>query len=64
LIKFENELENLKKKKLFRSLKKVGEKGVYLFIEGKKCLNLSSNDYLNLSEDERLKRASIIRTHL
>lgn len=59
MINFENELENLKKKKLFRSLKRVGEKGVYLSIEGKKCLNLSSNDYLDLSEDERLKRASI-----
>lgn len=64
MIEFEKELETLKKKKLFRSLKRIGEKGIYLSIEGKKCLNLSSNDYLNLSENERLKRASIEATSL
>ncbi len=48
-------LEDLKSTKSFRFLKNINEKnGKYISVDGKKMLNLSSNDYLNVGSDKNL----------
>lgn len=57
---FEDEIRGLKEKNRFRRLSAVeAEGGSGLIIDGKRVLNLSSNNYLGLSRHPRLKEAAI-----
>ena len=52
---YEQEIEELKEKDNFRIIRDIEEKeGKYILQNGIKMLNLSSNDYLNLSTDKSL----------
>lgn len=54
---FDTELEELKQKHTYREIPDIAEKnGEYVIIDNKKLLNLSSNDYLNLSTNEDLAK--------
>lgn len=53
----EIEIKNLKYENNFRSIKNIKKKeGKYIFIDEKKMLNLSSNDYLGVGNDENIKK--------
>lgn len=52
---FQKEIENLKKIDNYRQIYNIKKKsGKYVFIDNKRLLNLSSNDYLGLSTDKKL----------
>lgn len=55
----EDELASLKERGLLRDLNALPETGGEIVIDGKKILNFSSNDYLGLAGDRRLKDAAI-----
>lgn len=54
---FESELKKLKQTHSYRQIPPIIEKtGEYVLIDNKKLLNLSSNDYLNISTDNLLAK--------
>lgn len=54
---YQTELDELKAKNSYRQIPEITEKeGEYVIYDGKKLLNLSSNDYLNLSTNEDLAK--------
>ena len=56
----QDELGGLKASHLFRTLKKVdSEQSSRIVIDGRECINLSSNNYLGLANHQALKEASI-----
>jgi len=57
---FTSELNILKEKSVFRYIKDIQKKeGKYIFLNNKKMLNLSSNDYLNIGANVDLKNEFI-----
>lgn len=55
----ENELNNLKEQGLYNNIRTIGTpQGAWLEIEGKRVLNLCSNNYLGLANHPRLKQAA------
>ncbi|MEI8176784.1 MAG: aminotransferase class I/II-fold pyridoxal phosphate-dependent enzyme, partial [Candidatus Omnitrophota bacterium] len=56
----DNELEEIRRAGLYRSLKCVdGQQGARVTVDGRASLNLCSNNYLGLANDPRLMKASI-----
>lgn len=49
--RYKKELDELKKDSLFRSIKPIEKSGKYIFSDGNRLLNLSSNDYLGIGSD-------------
>ncbi len=57
---FQKDLEDRKSQGIYRTLKSVGSpQGREITLEGKRVLNFSSNDYLGLANDVRIKKAAI-----
>ncbi|RMF31816.1 MAG: pyridoxal phosphate-dependent aminotransferase family protein, partial [Candidatus Nitrosothermus koennekii] len=56
-MRYSKELEELKSNNLYRELRKVKVSNPFAYINGKRYLLLSSNDYLGLSRDERVLNA-------
>lgn len=60
MIDFAQELIDLEEKGLRRTLRIVdSESDAWIIIDGKKVLNLCSNNYLGLANDQRIKQAAI-----
>jgi len=53
---FKNEIDKLKQGCCFRTLKPVEKRGQFVFLDGKKYLNLNSNDYLAVAGDEKIRQ--------
>ena len=57
-----NELDLLKENSMFRQISPIEKKdGEYVYLNGHKLINMSSNDYLNLSTDKLLIKEFIDR---
>lgn len=56
-MRYSKELEELKSNNLYRELRKIKVSNPFAYINGKRYLLLSSNDYLGLSRDERVLNA-------
>lgn len=54
---FELEIKRLKQDFCFRSLKPVQKDGDYVILDGKKYLNLNSNDYLAIANDKHIRKS-------
>ena len=54
LSKYQDELRQLQKQTCERKLTYLNKEGKYIYIEGKRYLNLSSNDYLGIAEDKNV----------
>ena len=54
LSKYQDELRQLQKQTCERKLTSLNKEGKYIYIEGKRYLNLSSNDYLGIAEDKNV----------
>lgn len=52
---YKNEVERLRADFCFRELKSVKKSGNFIFVDGKKYLNLNSNDYLSIAGDEKIR---------
>ena len=57
--KYVDRLEQLKAKDSFRFFKKIERHGHHIVLNQQKMLNLSSNDYLGLAQDQNLKQRSL-----
>lgn len=56
----ENELENLRNEGLYINIRTLeSPQGAWITVNGKRVLNLCSNNYLGFANDERLKRSAI-----
>ena len=53
----EQALQTLKKNELYRQIPALAHDGRYVVYQGKRLLNIASNDYLGLGSDGRLQRA-------
>ena len=54
LSKYQDELRQLQKQTCERKLTSLNKEGKYIYIEGKRYLNLSSNDYLGIAEEKNV----------
>ncbi len=60
---FSDELKSLRENQLYRSLKEIdSDQDVFVEFQGRQFLNFSSNNYLGLANDPRLKQAAIEAT--
>ncbi len=60
---FSDELKSLRENQLYRSLKEIdSDQDVFVEFQGQQFLNFSSNNYLGLANDPRLKQAAIEAT--
>ena len=53
---YKESLENLKNEHLQRRLRPIKKEGKFLFFNGEKYLNLSSNDYLGIASNEEIRK--------
>ena len=57
---FKVDIENLKEKGLYVNIRNLfSAQGAWLNVDGKKVLNMCSNNYLGLADDSELKKAAI-----
>ncbi|MBL8164441.1 MAG: aminotransferase class I/II-fold pyridoxal phosphate-dependent enzyme, partial [Anaerolineae bacterium] len=56
----ENELANLREQGLFNNIRTIGTaQGAWIEVDGRRVLNLCSNNYLGLANHPRLKQAAV-----
>jgi len=56
---FERELNERREQGLYVTIRKIGSpQGAWIIVDGKKVLNLSSNNYLGFANHPRLKEAA------
>lgn len=59
LVFIREELQKVKEAGLYNTIRTIaGPQGAWFEVDGRKCLNFCSNNYLGLANDERLKRAA------
>lgn len=60
---FESEIKRLKQDFCFRTLNPVQKDGDYVILDGKKYLNLNSNDYLSIANDTKIRQTFLINSN-